>query len=185
MIGFLSGSVRAVFSQYLILMTGGVGYTVFVPHSQNYLPSQLLELYIHTHVREDAITLFGFPEENSLQLFESLLTVGGVGPKSALAILSAANSESIISAIKSDNLNFFTAISGIGKKSAQKIILDLKPRLSRSSVNLSSLEGDSELNTALKQLGYNDREILNILPKVDMTQDLASQIKQSLKLLKS
>lgn len=185
MIGFLSGSVRAVFSQYLIIMTGGVGYTVFTPNPFKYLPGQPLDLYIHTHVREDAINLFGFADETSLQLFESLLTVSGIGPKSALAILSAANTDAVIAAIKSDNLNFFTAISGIGKKGAQKIILDLKPKLSRSAVNLSSLEGDSELNTALKQLGYTEKEIISVIPKVDLNLDLAAQIKQALKLLKS
>lgn len=185
MIGFLSGLVKRIKGEQAIIQVGGVGYLVYVPLREHLVVGASADLFIHTHVREDNLSLFGFASEPALNLFEKFLTVSGVGPKSALAILSAATPEEILKAITNGNLNFFTAISGIGKKGAQKIILELKPKFQKGEVDLGSLEGNSELNQALNQLGFNHHEILSILPTIDINQPLNLQIKQALQLLKT
>lgn len=184
MIGFLSGIVRSIHGHQVIILVSGVGYSVSLPTNLHVLPNQKLDLFIHTHVREDALTLFGFKDEASLSLFENLLTVSGVGPKSAQSIVSAASPEVVKIAIEKSNLNFFTAISGIGKKGAQKIIIELKSKLGMSDADLSSLEGNDELNQALAQLGFTKSEIISVLSQVDSDKDLSAQIKQALNLLR-
>ncbi len=185
MIGFLSGIVKSIRHHQAIILVGGVGYTVTLPASLNVLLDRPLELYIHTHVREDALTLFGFKDEASLNLFELLLTVSGVGTKSAQAIISVASAEAIKKAIENSNLNFFTAVPGIGKKSAQKIILDLKSKFSKTDAQLDQLEGNPDLNQALTQLGFSKSEIISVLPSIDTADQLPGQIKQALKYLRS
>ena len=185
MIGFLSGIVRSIRGHQAIIVVNGVGYTVYLPTNFNVLPDPTLELFIITHVREDTLSLFGFKDESSLDLFEKLLTVSGVGPKSAQAIISVADANIIKKAIESNNINFFTAISGIGKKGAQKIIIELKSKFSKTEINLDSLEGNSQLSTALTQLGFTRSEIISVLSQVDVSTDLSLQIKEALKLLRS
>lgn len=184
MIGFLSGILKSIRGHQAIVTVGGVGYSVALPSNLNVLPNQKLDLFIHTHVREDALTLFGFKDEPSLDLFEKLLTVPGIGPKSAQTITSAGSVQVIQKAIETNNLYFFTAISGIGKKSAQKIIIELKSRFSKNDADLESLEGNSELNVALTQLGFTKSEIISVLSQIDSSKDLSIQIKEALKLLR-
>jgi len=187
MIACLRGELVAKSRDRLVVDVGGVGYEVYFSASNfERLPDlgHPVFLHIHTHVREDALTLFGFKDETSLALFENLLTVSGVGPKSAQSIISAASPEVIKSAIEKSNLNFFTAISGIGKKGAQKIIIELKSKLGKDDADLSSLEGNSELNQALTQLGFTKPEIIAVLSQVDADIDLSAQIKQALNLLR-
>lgn len=184
MIGFLSGRVKSLRGQQALIQVGGVGYLVSVPVSHTLITGQNVGLYIHTHVREDVLALYGFKDASSLDLFEKLISVSGVGPKSALAILAVSPVEVISQAITSTNLNFFTAVPGIGKKSAQKIIIDLKPKLTHLDVDLTSLDGNGHLNQALTQLGFSKTEIVSVLSQVDPEEELQNQIKQALKLLR-
>src|SRR3989344_423161 len=174
--GFLSGILKAIHGRQAIILVNGVGYSVALPTNANFMPGKEVELFIHTHVREDALSLFGFKDESSLDLFEKLISVSGVGPKSALAIISAGSPEVIRKAIEASNLNFFTAISGIGKKGAQKIIIELKSKISQTDNDLGLLEGNSELTEALTQLGFNRTEIIPISSQIDYSLDLALQI---------
>jgi|CXWL01.1.fsa_nt_gi Holliday junction DNA helicase RuvA len=185
MIGFLSGLVKSVGNHRAIVLVGGVGYVVNLPASLHLLPDQPIDLFIHTHVREDALTLFGFRDEASLDLFEKLISVSGIGPKSAQAIISVGSADVVKKAIESSNLNFFTTVPGIGKKSAQKIILELKSKFSQTGAELDELEGNPQLNQALTQLGFTKTEILSAISGVDSSLDLSAQIKQALKLLRS
>lgn len=184
MIGFLSGLVKSLRGQQAVILVNGVGYTVSVPASQTPAIGKNIDLYIHTHVREDTLALYGFKDEVALDLFENLISVSGVGPKSALAIISVASAEAIKKAIETTNLNFFTAVPGIGKKSAQKIIIDLKPKLTRLDADLINLDGNGQLNQALTQLGFTKSEIISVLPHVDAGEELQNQIKQALKMLR-
>lgn len=184
MIGFLSGLVKSLRGQQALIQVGGVGYLVSVPVSHTLVTGQNVDLYIHTHVREDALALYGFKDAASLDLFEKLISVSGVGPKSALAIVAVGSAEVIKKAIISTNLNFFTAVPGIGKKSAQKIIIDLKPKLTHLDADLTNLDGNGHLNQALTQLGFTKTEIVSVLPQVDPEEELQNQIKQALKLLR-
>jgi Holliday junction DNA helicase RuvA len=118
----------------LVVDTGGVGYDVFVPLSTFYglgEPGSDVELRIHTHVREDALSLYGFATELEQELFERLISVSGIGPKLALAVLSGIEPEELTRAIQRSDLARLTAIPGVGKKTSERIVLELKDRLPR------------------------------------------------------
>ena len=172
MIAYLKGKIIAKLSNYLILETGGVGYQVFA--GENFLAeiktSSEQELYIHHRVREEASDLYGFPDLEDLNLFELLLSVSGVGPKSALAVLSLANSDDIKEAIVRGDASLLTKVSGIGKKTAERLVLELKNKVMRVATGTTLVGGGSnslgdELD-ALMSLGYamnEAREALNLV----------------------
>jgi len=132
MIALLRGTLVDKNPSRLILDAGGVGYDVQVPLSTFYVlgePGTPVTLRIHTHVREDAIALFGFATPLELNLFERLIAISGIGPKLALAVLSGIEAADLIRAIRSQDVARLTAIPGIGKKTAERIGLELKDRL--------------------------------------------------------
>lgn len=184
MIGYLEGSVKYKDKGRIILFANGIGFTVNIPTSIISLEGESVKLFIHTHLREDNLALFGFKTADDLDLFELLISVSGVGPKIGLGIFSAAGHETIVSAIQNSNLNFFTSISGVGKKTAQKIILDLKSKVGKGDINLSALEGSSELVDSLANLGFQKSEISDIISQINSTEPFESQIKSALKLLR-
>lgn len=184
MIGYLEGTIKYATKGKLILFAGGIGFTVSTPTSISFLEGESAKLYIHTHLRDDNLALFGFASPEDLDLFELLISVSGVGPKIGLSIFSQASSENITKAIQSSDLNFFTAISGVGKKTAQRIILDLKSKVGKGDVNMSNLEGSSELVDSLVGLGFQKSEISSIYSQIDTSQTLSTQIKAALKLLR-
>ena len=190
MIAYLKGEVIAKPNNYLILETGGVGYQVFA--GENFLAEikvgETKELYIHHRVREDASDLYGFKTLDDLNLFELLLSVSGVGPKSALAVLSLASSDDIKEAIIRGDASLLTKVSGIGKKTAERLVLELKTKVMRASTGTTLLGGGSnglgdELD-ALMSLGYamnEAREALNLVePSITST---SGRVKAALKLL--
>ncbi len=184
MIGYLEGSVKYATTGKIILFAGGVGFMVHLPSNVIFLENQKAVLYIHTHLREDNLSLFGFKTPQDLDIFELLLTVSGVGPKIALALLSSSTEENIKKAITESNLAFFSSISGVGKKTAQKIILDLKSKIGKGDVNMGNLEGNSELIDSLTALGFQKGEISSIYSQIDSSLPLGSQVKSALKLLR-
>ena len=184
MIGFLEGKVKYSEPGKIILYTNGIGFNIFTPTSVSSIPGGSTALYIHTHLREDNLSLYGFTSPEDLSLFEKLISVSGVGPRSALAIFSASSAENITNAITQSNLAFFTSVSGIGKKSAQKIILDLKSKIGKGDVDISRLEGNSELVDSLIALGFQKHEIQTIASQIDSSRSISDQVKTALKLLK-
>jgi Holliday junction DNA helicase RuvA len=184
MIGYLEGSVKYATTGKIILFSGGIGFTVHLPVNLNYLEDQKVSIYIHTHIREDNLALYGFKTPADLDIFELLLTVSGVGPKIALTMLSSSTEANIKTAISESNLAFFSSISGIGKKTAQKIILDLKSKIGKGDVNMGNLEGKSELIESLLSLGFQKGEISAIYNQVDSSLPLGAQVKLALNLLK-
>jgi len=184
MIGYLEGEIKYATKGKIILFCNGIGFTISLPGNLGFLVNQKTSLYIHTHIREDLLALYGFSDPKDLDLFELLISVSGVGPRTALNMFSVASSENIAQAISDSNLTFFTSIPGIGKKSAQKIILDLKSKLSKGDIDISKLEGSSELIDSLISLGFQKSEIVSILPSVDQSADISGQIKSALKLLR-
>lgn len=183
MIGYLEGEIKHADKGRVILFANGIGFTVFVPTSISFLQKDKVSLYIHTHLREDNLSLYGFSSARDLDLFELLISVSGVGPKIGLTIFSVTNHENIIKAIESSNLAFFTSISGVGKKTGQKIILELKSKISKGDINMNNLEGSSELVDSLVSLGFQKQEISKVLANIDSSQPLAVQIRTALKFL--
>lgn len=167
MIGFLSGTIKYLGPNYLILLTkDGVGYKIHLKANSEKLKSNV-EYFIYQHLREDRSELYGFKTPQELNFFETLITVSGVGPKMATNILANLSVEKISQAIVTNDVAIFTSISGVGKKLAGKIILELKPNLAKGeAMDFSALEGQSDLVDALESLGYKKREILPYLSKI-------------------
>lgn len=174
MIDFLRGHVAHLENEYIVLDVQGVGYRVFCPNPYAFAKTEgAVTVYTHHHVREDAILLFGFATREEQQLFRKLIEVSGIGPKVALGILGGGTPAHVVSAIYQENITFLTKLPGIGKKTAQRMILDLKDKLdgigsAAMATGLfapppSSDEGEgsywSEAREALKALGYTDAEL--------------------------
>ncbi|AWB45704.1 Holliday junction branch migration protein RuvA [Paenibacillus sp. CAA11] len=201
MIDFLRGTVAHLETEYIVLDVQGVGYRVFCPNPYAFAKSEgTVTVYIHHHVREDAILLFGFASREEQKLFRKLIDVNGIGPRVALGILGGGTPDTVVSAIYQENITFLTKLPGIGKKTAQRIILDLKDKLdgiatgavmipSDTEVDLFNLgsEGWPEAKEGLKALGYTDVELDKVWHQLkdNVTPDesVDSVMKKALKLL--
>ena len=167
MFSYIKGSLEAVNSVYAVVEAGGIGYKIHMPFRESSALSLKsdVKLYIYTHIREDAFDLFGFVSEESLQIFELLLSVSGVGPKAATAILDTFSPAEIVSAVSSGDSKSITKASGIGAKTAQRIVLELADKLKGVSTdslpmadapaNLPGSMSDEAIG-ALIALGYSD-----------------------------
>ncbi|WP_123041271.1 Holliday junction branch migration protein RuvA [Cohnella candidum] len=141
MIDFLHGRVAHLETEYVVLDVHDVGYRVFTPNPYGLSRTEEpVTLYIHHHVREDAIQLFGFPTREEQALFRKLLDVSGIGPKVALGVLAGGRPETIAAAIQQENVNFLTKLPGIGRKTAQRMILDLKDKLGATGNAATAVE---------------------------------------------
>jgi len=160
MIGFLKGKVELLKRPFVIIDVNGVGYKVLVPETiyAKLSLGESLKIFTYTYVREDALDLFGFLEAEDLGLFESLLTVSGVGPKTALNIFSFGERKDIKEAIIKGDVTFFTSVPRLGTKNAQKIIIELKNKMGAGSdIDLSGkdLLENAEVVQALKNFGFS------------------------------
>ena len=184
MIGYLEGITILVKHSSIIVNVRGVGYEVFLP--QNLLSQQSskqnIALYIHTHVTDQSLTLYGFRSTKELEIFELLLTVSGIGPKSALNILNY-GVEKIRQSIVEAEINFFTQIPRLGTKNAQKIIIELKNKLGGvKELDLNQDLRNKELVEALISMDFSRSEISEVLKRIpaDM-QKLEEKIRFALK----
>jgi len=163
MIGRLAGTVLEKHPNRIIVDVNGVGYELLVPLSTFYGLGEAgapVTLRVHTHVREDLIALYGFASELEQDLFERLISISGIGPKLALAVLSGIDPSDLVRAIRSQDVARLTRIPGVGKKTAERIGLELKDRLPQASAASTDVtaEGDdakADLLSALTNLGYN------------------------------
>lgn len=190
MIAYLKGKIIAKTNSYLILETGGVGYQVFA--GENFLADTKTgseqEIYIHHQVREDASDFYGFKNLDDLNLFELLISVSGVGPKSALAVLSLAATDDIREAIVRGDASLLTKVSGIGKKTADRLVLELKNKVAKASSGTSlsggGLSGMGDELDALMALGYPINEAREALNLVESSiTSTTGRVKAALKLL--
>jgi holliday junction DNA helicase RuvA len=185
MIGALSGTLIHRSEKHCIIEVNGVGYKVFAsPETMDHAAAATnIFLYIHTVVREDALELFGFLDEMSLDMFERLVSVSGIGPRSALGVLSLAGTESLRNAIVNGDIVYLTKMSGIGKKTAEKILLELRDTLTKdySHVSKEMLDAEADVLEALVSLGYNNNAIREVLKNIDKKGTPEQKIKQALK----
>jgi Holliday junction DNA helicase RuvA len=188
MIAYLKGKVLAKDIIYLVLETNGIGYKVFAasPTLAHARVGQELALYIHTHVREDQFSLYGFLSADELNLFELLISVSGIGPKIALAALSGASASNIRSAIAGADPSVFTKVSGVGKKTAERIVVELKERIGEGAgeFSLGSSKHFSDSLDALVSLGYSRQEAREAVKRVPAElADSGSIVKAALRIL--
>ena len=178
MIGFLSGTIHSKSENQIILLTSGVGYLVTIP--PNYLNllklSQQAELFIYTYVREDTFDLYGFFTHDELELFKLVLTVSGIGPKTALLVIDKGVGK-VEEAIKNAETDFFTTVPRLGHKNAQKIIIELKNKL--GGLKELDLTQENEESTqaieALRNLGYTRQEALQAIGVVPASEKTLEQ----------
>ncbi len=189
MIASVSGKLAGAGEQRATLDVHGVGLKVFCSQrTLHALPRRgsLITLYTHLHVREDALDLYGFPTEQELALFEQLISVSGVGPKSALAVLDVGSLPDIAAAIAESRPDLLSRAPGIGKKTAERIVLELKTkvRAGRTEAAVARMDADADLLETLMSLGYRREEAKEALARVDKgTTELGPRLKAALKLL--
>lgn len=175
MIGALRGTLLSKLPSGIIVDVQGVGYEVYVPASAaSELPEPGAEkkvfLHIHTHVKEDSIKLYGFPTQHEKQVFSTLLGVNGVGPKLALNVLSSLPGDAFRQAVESEDWAALSSVPGVGKKTAARIILELKQKLPSMSLSLKDAVFEDALS-ALQNLGYKKAEAQKALEKAGKNTD--------------
>lgn len=199
MIAYLKGQLFQKSTQSIIIEAGGIGYEVFVPLSTYYaLPEQdqKVSLHIYTHVREDTLCLFGFSSSLEKDLFLLLISVSGIGPKLAVNILSGIGPQELVQAIAIGDSNRLKAIPGVGKKTAERIVLELKDKAARlgaqriKKVPQQTVAVDdllrSDALSALINLGYSANAAKKAVDKASQTinnDSLEALIKEALRLL--
>jgi Holliday junction DNA helicase RuvA len=186
-IAHLSGVVRRAGPDFVVVDAGGVGYLVTVPTQTRQSlppPGGEVELHIHTHVREDQLALYGFRTVEELDLFEMLIQVDGVGPKVGLNVLSAASLEVLKRAIMGEDAAPIRRASGVGQRTAAKVIIELKPRLDAVAAlevvpRAAAVAGDGAVpkavETALRNLGYSSQEARDGIESVDWKSSPSTQ----------
>lgn len=188
MIAHLEGKVKMKSERFLIIDVNGISYKVFTtPQTLKKAPKkdELFSLWTHLHVRENALELYGFEEYQEMEFFEMLIQISGIGPKSAIGIMSVAPLDTLKRAISSSETSYLTKVSGIGRKTAEKIVLELREKLGELEGQLSGMfKEDQDVLSALESLGYSRQEARETLKQIPETiQGTGQRIKEALKIL--
>ncbi|NQV13252.1 MAG: Holliday junction branch migration protein RuvA [Parcubacteria group bacterium] len=187
MISYLKGKIKLAGEDFIILAVSGVGYRVYTTHKM--LGSirnskEEIELFIHQHIREDSLDLFGFSSMTELDFFEIITSVSGVGPRIGLAVLEISSVDDLKQAIGTSNVDFLTRVPGIGRKKAELIILELKSKMDVliDGKLVAISEKDSDAVNALIRLGYKKPEAVLALEGIpDDVKDVGERVKLALK----
>ena len=191
MIGSVRGTVieRTGVGEVLVEV-GGVGYRVNVPTGAlpGLLPGNSAFLFTHLHVREDAMVLYGFPTRDERDTFESLIGTTGVGPKLALAMLSVHSPAGLRRALIEDDIAALTLVPGVGKRTAQRLLVELKTRLEVPELDLATEAGSgpaprAEVRAALSELGYGNDEVREVVAQLPEDGSVEDLLREALKLL--
>lgn len=200
MISYIRGEIAEIEEDLLVLEANGIGYNIRITmETASNLPSigEDIKIYTYMHVREDDVSLFGFLTKDDLKVFKLLIGVSGIGPKGALGILSALTADDIRFAVLLDDVKAISKAPGIGTKTAQKLIIELKDKLkledafearlenNSNSVNAASNDSKGEAVMALTALGYSNSEALRAVKEAGITDDMDSEaiLKAALKKL--
>jgi len=191
MISFLQGTIKNKSQGFIILLVNGVGYKIFL--NSALMTEAVLgaekEYYIHQHVREDDVSLYGFSTMAELEFFELLLTISGVGPKSALGVLTIANVEDVKESILRGDPELLTKVSGIGRKTAERVVLELRGKIGKLESGTGDLEsGRSTMSAsgdeidALMSLGYSMQQARDALKNIDPAiKDSSERVREALR----
>jgi Holliday junction DNA helicase RuvA len=186
MISYIEGKIIFRGGNFIIIKTGGIGFKVFILPDLN-LENEEIKLFTYLNVKEDVLALYGFLNYKELELFELLISISGIGPKAGLGILSLADTETIKVAIAKSDVSILTRVSGIGKKTAERVVLELKNKISISDVGdlenkSKEISEHSDAVDALISLGYSSVEakkaLSNISPGI---KDVGEKIKMALR----
>jgi len=186
MIAGLQGKLQTIGSNWAIINVGGISFQVYMPTSTLSTLGAVgeeVELYTHFHLREDNATLYGFATAEELALFQTVTAVSGVGPKLALAMLSAMSAEKLAMAIGSGSTELLSEVPGVGKKMASRLVLELKGKLMAGGLAPAELaEENADVLTALTSLGYSVREATGAIATLPQDQKLSLEEKVKLAL---
>ena len=188
MYSYIKGQITEVCATHITVECNNIGYLIKVPNPYQFELNSSTTVYVYQNVREDLIELYGFSSSDEKKMFISLISVKGLGPKGALAILASSTISEIVNALDNSNAKYFHGFPGIGPKLSQQIILDLKGKVNftvESEVKTNS-EKLENVCIALKSLGYTANEIKTVTKnlKLDDSISLADAVKSALKLLK-
>lgn len=191
MYAYIKGTLEIKGINYVVIENNGIGFKIFMSSKSIGCignVGDIVKVHTHYHVREDDISLYGFVSEEELRMFEILINVSGVGVKSALTMLSDITPASFAMAVIQDDVTRLTKVPGVGKKTAQRLILELKDKLKKEDISGDAAAEediiDNDAVTALQVLGYSKKEVEEVLQKVD-TKNLSTEetIKMALKYL--
>lgn len=182
MYNYIKGIITEINPTDITLENQGIGYKLITPNPYNFLLHSEVTVYIYQKVSEDNISLYGFKTLKAKELFVELISVNGIGPKSANAILASGSVESITKAIDDGNAKYLQKFPGIGPKASQQIILDLKGKIDFEDRTIKTANL-IEVDEALKALGYKVKEINKILPKLDTTKKTSELVKDALAMM--
>ena len=188
MISSLKGTVESLGSEWAIIIVGGIGFQVYMPTttiSSLGTKGEEVKLFTHLQLREDNIALYGFASAEELSLFQTLIGVSGLGPKLALAMLSAMNVEQLTMAIATGNVDLLTVVPGLGKKMASRLILELKDKISAGKLAAAAIglaEENTDVLAALISLGYSVSEASRAVAALPPSSDLPLEEKVKLAL---
>ncbi len=192
---YIKGIFKSIEKEYIVIECGSIGYKIFTSGSTiSNMPAidQQIKIYTHQIVREDFIGLYGFLTKDEISMFNLLISINGVGPKAALSLMSIANVSTLKYAIITDDDKLITKAPGIGKKTAQRIILELKDKIALGDAmpkgtTISDIDIDneklSEAVGALIALGYSDKEAEKAIEKANRSNSVEDIIKECLKIL--
>jgi Holliday junction DNA helicase RuvA len=182
MYDYIKGLITEISPTYISLENNGIGYKVITANPYVFLLHSEMIVYLYQKVSDDNISLYGFKTQKARELFIKLITVNGIGPKSANAILASGTVESITGAIDDGNAKYLQKFPGIGPKASQQIILDLKGKIEFENKAIKTLNL-IDVEEALKALGYREKEIRKVLPKLDPSKNTNLLIKDALALM--
>lgn len=182
MLSYIEGKVKNIGKDFLVLLVAGLGYKIYTGESllRKVKTRENLELFLYDHVYDAGHDLFGFLTEEELNFFEELDSVNGVGPRSALLIVSKYRPDELKQSILRGETHLLTKISGIGKKTAGRIVLELKGKLAEGDERPYT-ETDEEVVSALASLGYSRKEVARALEGLELELSAEEKIKQALK----
>lgn len=182
MYSYIKGVITEITPNYVTLDNNGVGYKLLTPNPYNFVIDNEYIVYIYQKVAEDMIALYGFKSSEQRDLFIKLISVNGIGPKSAIAILASGSVGSITKAIEDGDAKYLQKFPGIGPKASQQIVLDLKGKIDFENVSVHT-QSLVEVEEALIALGYKNKEIDKILKRLDPEKNTNDLIKDALAMM--